>query len=245
MKNIVIIGATSAIAQAAARVYASRGDRLVLIGRSAEKLLALASELRERGASTIETLTFNAQELEAPSSLIATCRSLLGSIDTAILAHGELVAEERTSVDWPATLQSFQVNLLSPIAFLIPLAQIMEQQGAGNITAISSVAGDRGRGSNYTYGTAKAGLSTYLQGLRNRLASSGVTVTTIKPGFVDTPMTAHIKKSALFASPEAVGRRLVLASDRGESVVYTPWFWRFIMGIIIHIPECIFKRLSL
>jgi short-subunit dehydrogenase len=121
----------------------------------------------------------------------------------------------------------------------------MEQRRQGNITVISSVAGDRGRGSNYNYGAAKAGLSAYLQGLRNRLAASGVSVTTIKPGFVDTPMTAHLKKSPLFASPEYVGQRLVRAADRGEAVVYTPWYWRLIMGIIIHIPECIFKRLSL
>jgi short-subunit dehydrogenase len=245
MKNVVIVGATSAIAQAAARIYASRGDNLFLIGRNEAKLTTLAAELRTRGAAAVETRTFDAQQPNDHASLIAGAISHLGSVDTAILAHGELVSEESCRTEWSAAQRCYEVNLLSPIACLIPLAKYMEQRRQGNITVISSVAGDRGRGSNYNYGAAKAGLSAYLQGLRNRLAASGVSVTTIKPGFVDTPMTAHLKKSPLFASPEHVGQRLVRAADRGEAVVYTPWYWRLIMGIIIHIPECIFKRLSL
>lgn len=245
MKNIIIIGATSAIAQAAARIYASRGDKLYLIGRNEAKLTTLAAELRTQGAAAVETRTFDARQPSDHASLIAAAISHLSSVDTAILAHGELVPEAGCRAEWPVAQRCYEVNLLSPIACLIPLANHMEERREGNITVISSVAGDRGRGSNYNYGAAKAGLSTYLQGLRNRLAASGVSVTTIKPGFVDTPMTAHLKKSPLFASPERVGRRLVRASDRGEAVVYTPWYWRLIMGIIIHIPECIFKRLSL
>lgn len=245
MKNIVIVGATSAIAQAAARIYATRGDNLYLIGRNAAKLTALAAELRTQGAADVQTRTFDAQQPCEHASLIADAISHLSSVDTAILAQGELVPEEGCRTEWAVAQRCYEVNLLSPIACLIPLANHMEQRQQGNITVISSVAGDRGRGSNYNYGAAKAGLSTFLQGLRNRLAASRVTVSTIKPGFVDTPMTAHLKKSPLFASPEQVGRRLVRASDRGEAIVYTPWYWRIIMGIIIHIPECIFKRLSL
>jgi len=131
------------------------------------------------------------------------------------------------------------------VAFLTWLANYFEKRGKGNITVISSVAGDRGRQSNYIYGSAKGALSVFLQGLRNRLAPRGVSVTTIKPGFIDTPMTADIKKGPLFASAELVGTRVYKAMKRGESVVYTPFFWRFIMLIIIHIPECIFKRLKL
>lgn len=243
MKNILIIGATSAIAQAAARIYASRRDALFLIGRNESKLSALASELGTQGATVVGTYAFDAQQTGDHASLIAHAFSSLGTIDTAIIAQGELVPEESCRTEWSAAKRCFEVNFLSPVACLIPLAQLMEQRGAGNITVISSVAGDRGRGSNYTYGSAKSGLSTYLQGLRNRLAARGVSVTTIKPGFVDTPMTAHLKKSPLFASPDKVGQRLVQASDRGEAVVYTPWYWRFIMGIIIHIPECIFNRM--
>jgi short-subunit dehydrogenase len=135
--------------------------------------------------------------------------------------------------------------LLSPIACLTWLANYFETRGKGNITVITSVAGDRGRQSNYIYGAAKGGLSIFLQGLRNRLAPKGVSVTTIKPGFIDTPMTAHIKKGPLFASPETVGKRIHQAMLKGESVVYTPFFWRFIMLIIQHIPEFIFKKMKL
>jgi decaprenylphospho-beta-D-erythro-pentofuranosid-2-ulose 2-reductase len=245
MKNVVIIGATSAIAQAAARLYARRGDKLFIAARNQATLATLAEELRSLGASAVSSETFDAQQPSTHAALIASAISALGAIDTAVVAHGELPSEDECRSDWQTAQRCFEVNLLSPLACLIPLAHHMEQRGSGNITVISSVAGDRGRGSNYHYGSAKAGLSTYLQGLRNRLASCGVSVTTIKPGFVDTPMTAHLKKSPLFASPARVGERLVQASDRGEAVVYTPWYWRFIMAIIIHIPECIFKRLSL
>jgi short-subunit dehydrogenase len=128
---------------------------------------------------------------------------------------------------------------------LTPIADFFEKQKHGVITVISSVAGDRGRQSNYIYGSAKAGLSVYLDGLRNRLYSAGVAVVTIKPGFVDTPMTAHLKKGFLFASPEKVARDILRAIEKRKCVVYTPWFWRWIMFVIKSIPETIFRKLKL
>jgi short-subunit dehydrogenase len=169
----------------------------------------------------------------------------LGEIDAALIAHGDLPNQGECQRGWTDTESALTTNFLSPVAFLTWLGNYFDTRGKGNITVISSVAGDRGRQSNYIYGSAKGALSVFLQGLRNRLAPRGVSVTTIKPGFIDTPMTAAIKKGPLFASAELVGKRIHKAMKRGESVVYTPFFWRFIMLIIIHIPECIFKKLKL
>jgi short-subunit dehydrogenase len=134
---------------------------------------------------------------------------------------------------------------LSALSFLTLLANYFEKRGTGTLAAISSVAGDRGRQSNYIYGTTKAALSTFLQGLRNRLSSKNVHVLTIKPGFVDTPMTAHLKRGLLFATPEKVAQDIIRAIAGKKSVLYTPWFWRWIMLAIKMIPETIFRKLRL
>lgn len=245
MSKVVIIGATSAIAAETARAFAQEGASLFLIGRNAEKLERLASDLRARNAADVHTATFDAHDLASHDKLMERASHALGAIDMALIAHGDLPNQPECEASWPATERSLAANFLSPIAFLTWLANYFQARKTGNITVISSVAGDRGRQSNYVYGAAKGGLTTFLQGLRNRLAHHGVSVTTIKPGFVDTPMTAHIKKGPLFASAETVGRRVHKAMVRGESVVYTPAFWRLIMLAILHIPECIFKKLKL
>jgi short-subunit dehydrogenase len=193
----------------------------------------------------VHTAVFNARDLASHDQLLEGAFHSLGEIDAALIAHGDLPEQKECERSWTDTERAFTTNLLSPLACLTWLANYFETRGKGNITVISSVAGDRGRQSNYVYGAAKGGLSTFLQGLRNRLAPKGVSVTTVKPGFIDTPMTAHIKKGPLFASPEAVGKRVHQAMLKGEAVVYTPFFWRFIMLIILHIPEFIFKRMKL
>lgn len=245
MKKILIIGATSAVATETARCFALQGADLFIIGRTAEKLERLAQDLRVRGAGTVHTAPFNARDLASHDQLMEQAFHKLGEIDAALIAHGDLPNQKECEHAWPQTESAFTTNFLSPVACLTWLANYFETRGKGNITVISSVAGDRGRQSNYVYGAAKGGLATFLQGLRNRLAPKGVSVTTIKPGFIDTPMTAEIKKGPLFASPELVGKRIHKAMLKGESVVYTPFFWRFIMGVILHIPERVFKRLKL
>jgi len=245
MKKIVIIGATSAVATETARCFALDGAELFIAGRSEEKLERLANDLRCRGAAVVHTGLFNARDLASHDQLLENAFHQLGEIDATLIAHGDLPNQAECQHGWLETEQALATNFLSPVAFLTWLANYFEKRGKGNITVISSVAGDRGRQSNYIYGSAKGALSVFLQGLRNRLAPRGVSVTTIKPGFIDTPMTADIKKGPLFASAELVGTRVYKAMKRGESVVYTPFFWRFIMLIIIHIPECIFKRLKL
>jgi short-subunit dehydrogenase len=169
----------------------------------------------------------------------------LGGLDTVLIAYGTLGDQKASAASVPETLEQLSTNFLSVVALGTLLANRLEAQRSGCLAVISSVAGERGRQSNYVYGTAKAGVSAFLQGLRNRLYPSGVQVLTIKPGFVDTPMTAGLKKGPLFASADAVARGIVRAVDRRKDVVYLPAFWAPIMALIRAIPEGIFKRMKL
>jgi short-subunit dehydrogenase len=245
MKKIVIIGATSAIAVEVARAFAKEGASLALLARNQQRLDQLAQDLSVRGATVSYTGTFDAHDIPSHERILEEAYHRLGEFDAALIAHGELPNQPECQRSVAGTQDAFRSNLLSPIAFLTWLANYFEARKTGTIAVIGSVAGDRGRQSNYIYGAAKGGLTVFLQGLRNRLTPAGVSVTTIKPGFVDTPMISHLPKSPLFASPELVGQRIHKAMKRGEAVVYTPFFWRFIMLIIQHIPECIFRRLKL
>ena len=169
----------------------------------------------------------------------------MGELDTVLIAHGLLGDQRASERDFKLAEQAYKTNFLSVVSMLTPISAYFEVQRRGTIAVISSVAGERGRQSNFIYGSAKAGLSVYLAGLRNRLYPSGVTVLTIKPGFVDTPMTAHLRKTALFASPEKVAREISRAIERRRSVLYSPAIWFWIMAVIRLIPEPVFKRLKL
>ena len=245
MKRILIIGATSSIATAVARLCAQDGSALCLLGRDADKLTALATDLSVRGASEVSTFCFNASDIKQHSQTLENAQAQFGHFDYALIAHGNLSDQKDCERSFEQTHTELTTNLLSPIALLTWLGNYFEERKSGTIAVITSVAGDRGRQSNYIYGTAKGALSRYLQGLRNRLAPSGVAVVDIKPGFVDTPMTQHLKKGALFASPEKIAVGIKKAIERGTSEIYLPRFWWMIMSIIKTIPECIFKRLQL
>ena len=245
MRKVLIVGATSAIAEATARLFAADGDRLCLAGRDETRLTAIAEDLRVRGAAQVETIALDANDFSRHEPVLSHAARAMGGLDTVLIAHGTLPDQQACQASVDATLEAITTNALSVIALLTLVANRFEQQGAGTIAVISSVAGDRGRQSNYVYGTAKGAVSIFAQGLRNRLARGGVKVVTIKPGFVDTPMTAAFKKGALWATPGAVARRIHRAMVKGEDVVYTPWFWRWIMAIIKAVPESIFKKARL
>lgn len=245
MSNVMIIGATSAIAEQTARIFAQRGDRLFLVARNAERLVLIANDLKIRGAAEAFSEVMDVTQLERHGELIAKAQQQLGSIDVVLLAHGSLPDQRACEQDAALALREFNTNGLSAISLLTHLANTMEAQGQGVIAAISSVAGDRGRQSNYVYGAAKGAVSVFLQGLRNRLARKGVHVVTVKPGFVDTPMTAQFKKGLLWAKPHTVARGIYNAIEERRNVVYLPWFWWGIMAVIKSIPEFIFKKLSL
>ncbi len=245
MKKTLIIGATSAIAQAIADQLAATGATLYLAGRSAEKLGLIARDLEVRHKANVEAAAIDFDDFSQHAPLIARAAEHMGGLDLAIICHGSLPDQKACEADYALTEAEFRTNCLSAISFLGHLANRMEERGAGCIVAISSVAGDRGRQSNYVYGAAKAGLTAFLGGLRNRLYSKGVRVITVKPGFVDTPMTAHLKKGPLVAPPRTVARDILRAAENGNGEIYTPWFWRWIMLVIRLIPEKVFVRLKL
>lgn len=243
--NVVIIGATSALAHEAARCFAQEHAHLFLVARNEQKLKTVADDLRVRGNGKVETCVLDLTELTRHQEVWSTAVTELGRVDMLLIAHGTLGNQQLCEESVEETLKEFANNCISVISLLTISANYFEQQGQGCIAVISSVAGDRGRKSNYVYGTTKAAVSTFLQGLRNRLAKSGVKVLTIKPGYVATPMTAHLKKGLLMAEAAPVGKSIYEAMKQGKDIVYLPWFWRPIMLIVRSIPEGIFKRLSL
>jgi len=245
MLNVFIIGATSAIAEATARHYAARGARLFLVARNSARLTDIVADLRVRGAADAGQATLDVNSLDAHTGVLDQAWQLLQKVDVVLIAHGTLPDQGACETSVETALAEFATNGTSTIALMTALASRLEAQRNGTLVVISSVAGDRGRQSNYLYGAAKAAVSTFASGLRQRLAKVGVNVLTIKPGFVDTPMTHAFRKGALWATPDAVARGIVRAAERGRGVVYLPWFWHPIMLIIRHIPEFFFKRLKL
>ncbi len=246
MSKTLIIGATSAIAQEAAKLFAARGDALVLVARDEKKLQAVVQDLEVRGAASVDHTIVDLTDTRQHDTLIAKAYDIMGGLDIVLIAHGVLPNQEECEKDYREAARTMVTNFTSVVSLLTPIANRLEKQGHGTIAVISSVAGDRGRQSNYVYGASKAGKTAFLSGLRNRLQKSGVNVITIKPGFVDTPMTAHIeKKGLLWVKPEQIAKGIVKAIDRKKDVVYLPGFWRCIMMIVRHIPEGVFKKLSM
>ncbi len=245
MKKILIIGATSAIARETARCFAAAGDALFLVARDPEKLTAVANDLKARGASRVESFEMDANDFDRHGLILHEAEEILEGLDIVLIAHGTLPDQKACEASFAETEKELRTNFLSVVALVTHLANDFEKKGAGTIAVITSVAGDRGRPSNYVYGAAKGATSIFLSGVRARLAKSNVAVVDVRPGFVDTPMTAAIKKNALFASPEAVGRGVYRAILKKKSVVYLPWFWRWVMAAVRFIPEFIFKKTSL
>ncbi len=233
----MLIGATSSLGVALAHLLARRGDRLLLCARNEEELQRQTADLVIRYRIEVNTVLC---DLTAPPDALAATFSDIGGVNSAYLLAGDIGGG-----DAPSELaQVAYVNHTAPSIILSTIAQQMAARKSGSIVVVSSVAGDRGRQSNYAYGSAKAGLSAFASGLRNRFASSNVHVMTVKPGFIDTPLTYGMK-SPLIASREAVARAMIKAEEAKRNVIYVPWFWRWIMLIIRHIPEFIFKRMKL
>jgi short-subunit dehydrogenase len=241
----LVIGATSAIAEATARRFALEGAALFLLGRRIERLKQMADDLQLRGAARVGWQRLDVNETERHEPVMAEALMSLGGIDIAIIAHGTLPDQAACQTSAALAIAEFHTNAVATIALLTRLAMIFEEQRHGRIAVITSVAGDRGRESNYLYGAAKAAVDTFLEGLRQRLHKSGVGVTTIRPGFVDTPMTAAYKKGLLWAQPETVARHIHRALLRGRDIIYVPPFWRGIMLVIRLLPQPLFKRLRL
>lgn len=242
-KKILVLGATSGIAEATCRIWAAQGAQLFLVARNPEKLAAIAADLKTRGASYIGTAVADLDDTDKHAELLAHAVNSLTGMDVALLAHGILGDQPRGERDFEHAAQILHTNFVAPVSLLTWLANFCVQRRSGVLAVISSVAGDRGRKSNYLYGSSKAGLSAFLAGLRNRVDREGVTVLTIKPGPVATPMTAHmnIKK----ADVNAVAKSIVGAIDRKADVLYVPILFWPIMFVVRAIPERVFKKLNL
>ena len=245
MNRVLIIGATSAIAERYARQEAAEGSTLFLCGRSAGRLGAIAQDLVVRGAGKVDVATLDVLDFDRYDEVIDRAWQALGGMDVALLAHGTLPDARACSDDASMALREFNTNATASVLLMERLAGYFARQGSGTLAVISSVAGDRGRASNYLYGSAKAAVTAYSSGLRQRFRGTGVNVLTIKPGFVDTPMTAAFRKGPLWASPDKVAAGIRRAIRRRRGVAYLPSFWWPIMAVITHIPETIFRRLGL
>jgi short-subunit dehydrogenase len=244
-KKILVLGATSGIAEATCRIWAAEGASLFLVARNAEKLAAVAADLKTRGAAFIDSAVADLDDTAQHPSLLAHAINALGGMDIAYLAHGILGDQAEAEKDFIVAEQILHTNLTAPVSLLTWLANFCVTRRAGTLAVISSVAGDRGRKSNYVYGASKAGLSAFLGGLRNRVDREGVKVLTIKPGPVKTGMTAAMKGSEKFADVNAVAKTIAAAVDAGKDTLYVPAIWQPIMFVIRNVPERIFKKLNL
>ena len=245
-KRIVIIGATSAIAEHCARLWVQGGAAdLVLVGRDRDRTERVAADLRVRGPqSDIQAVTSGFLDV---AEIERTVGAVWGSgIDVVLIAHGSLPDQGVCEQDLAACRAAIDVNALSPVLFAEAFARRMAAQNRGTLAVIGSVAGDRGRKSNYVYGAAKGLVDRYAQGLQHRFAATGVRVVLIKPGPTDTPMTASLKnRGAKLAPVEDVARQIVDAVERGKAVAYVPGKWQLIMWVIRNMPAVVFNKLNI
>jgi decaprenylphospho-beta-D-erythro-pentofuranosid-2-ulose 2-reductase len=245
MKKIIIAGATSAIAKEVSKLFAIRGYRLYLVGRSKKELIEVCHDLEALGADRVFYEVLDLTDNEKHNSMLQAADLFMDGIDTLFVAYGSLPNQENCENSFSTTLHEFNTNCLSVLSLLTLSANKFALQNNGSIIVITSVAGDRGRNSNYIYGASKAAVSVFLQGLRGRLNDNGVQVLTVKPGFVDTPMTKSFKKGVLWVGPDIIAKGIIKAFDKRKNVVYLPWYWRIIMKIICSIPESIFKKINI
>jgi decaprenylphospho-beta-D-erythro-pentofuranosid-2-ulose 2-reductase len=244
--TVLIIGATSAIAQATARRFAAEGAAFFLVARDAGRLAAVAADLGSRGATVAGQCTADLAHPASHARVVDEAVRALGTLDHVLIAHGVLPDQARAEAEPGHARDALEVNFVSPATLCLHLAPHLERQGAGCLAVVGSVAGDRIRLSNYIYGASKGALALFLDGLRARLRRCGVRVVTVKPGFVDTPMTVALRKGALYASAETVGRGIHRAmTGRRSGACYVPAFWRAIMLVIRLIPGPAFRRMPI
>ncbi len=242
--NTLILGATSLIAEHVARIYAQDTGTLILVGRNEEKLNRLGAHLLATGKTKVELHSADLTDVTKHAELINDVFSRHGRIDRVLIAFGWLPDQKEAESNIATAMEAVSVNYAAPVSLLLLLANQLEKQRSGTVGVITSVAGDRGREYSYLYCSNKAALSTFTQGLRLRMMRSKVRVIDIRPGFVDTPMTAHLKKGPLFASAENVAQGIVWAMARNRSPIYVPWFWSIIMFAVRNMPEALLYRLK-
>lgn len=243
MKNILIFGATSDMAIASAHRFAKEGFDVHLTARNAEALASLSSDLEIRTGVKVKQSQFEAQDFDSHLSFVQKLDPLP---DVVLWAIGYMPEEELVFTNWEEASKMISINFTAAVSVLNPLANLMMKRGSGTIIGISSVAGERGRASKLLYGSAKAGLSTYLDALRNHLFDHGVHVVTVKPGFVNTKMTEDLDlPGPLTAEASQVGDAIYKAFAKSKNTLFVLWMWKWVMMIIRNIPEFVFKKLKI
>jgi decaprenylphospho-beta-D-erythro-pentofuranosid-2-ulose 2-reductase len=246
VQSVLVLGAGSDIAHATLRALVARRARtIVLAARDTASLAPLAAELRALGAERVETVTFDAFDTEKSSALVDDVFSRVGDIDLAILAFGVLGDQEEAERDSDAAVDVARVNYLGPVSVGVPLAQRMRAQGHGTIVALSSVAGERARRSNFVYGSSKAGMDAFFQGLGDSLVGTGVRVMIVRPGFVHTKMTDGMDAAPMSTTPEAVADAIVKGLARNRETVWVPSQLRYVMSVLRHVPRPVFRKLPI
>jgi short-subunit dehydrogenase len=241
----LVLGATSSIAIATMRRLAAPHVHFMLVARNTNRLTAISQDLLTRGALAVDTWVMDLDDTTGHPEMLTVAADRLSRIDLALIAHGVLGDQTAAEADFEVAAAILHTNFISTVSLLTWLGNYFQVQGGGTLAVVSSVAGDRGRKSNYVYGASKGALNIFLEGLRNRIDRAGVQVLTIKPGFVATPMTAHVPHNALFASPDQVARGILKAIERRRDVAYVPWFWSGIMLLVRAIPGRRFKKMNL
>jgi decaprenylphospho-beta-D-erythro-pentofuranosid-2-ulose 2-reductase len=246
-RRVIVLGATSAIAEATARLYAEEGAELLLVARHADRLAAIAADLRARGAVKAEIAIQDLAVTADAAGIFSAYINTLGGVDHVLIAYGILGDQQAAERDPTIADAGLQVNFTSAVVWALTAANVLQQQRSGSLVVIGSVAGDRGRRGNFVYGAAKSGLATLVEGIAHRFANSGPRAVIVKPGLTITPMTEGYanRKGPLWATAERVAATVRRSANRGGPVVYAPWFWRYIMLVIRVLPATIFNRLDI
>lgn len=245
INNILVFGATSAICHEVLKLYATKGCKLFLTARNQQQLQAVADDLATRGATISGQDCFDYNDTSSISQTISEASESLGHIDLVLVAHGSLPDQREMELNIDYSVQSIHTNYVSSAAIALAAANYFEQQQVGTLAVISSVAGDRGRKSNYIYGASKGATNALLEGLQGRFANSNISIINIKPGMIDTPMTRSFKKGLLWSTPKAIAPSIYQAINKGTSCLYVPGYWRYIMWIIKLLPATILHRLPI
>ena len=245
MSTLLLIGATSAISQAYLEHVGQRYKRIFLVARSKVKLEQIVQHVQVSSGAEVESMDANLADTSIHPQIIDRAQQYLGNVDQVMICYGDLTDQARCRDDSSYMVEQFTLNATSTISLSSHAARVLIGEGGGDLVVVGSVAGDRGRKSNYAYGAAKGAVAIFLAGLGMDMERDNVRVLTVKPGFVDSPMTAHLKKGALWSTPAKVAGDIAKAVDRQKAVVYTPWFWQFIMLIIKWLPGFVIKRLPI
>jgi decaprenylphospho-beta-D-erythro-pentofuranosid-2-ulose 2-reductase len=246
VQSVLVLGAGSDIAHATLRALVARRARTILLAaRDPESLQPLAEELRALGAERVETVAFDALDTDHHAALVDDLFARFGDIDLALLAFGVLGDQQQAERESDAAVDIARVNYLGPVSVGVPLAQRMRAQGHGTIVALSSVAGERARRSNFVYGSSKAGMDAFFQGLGDSLVGSGVKVMIVRPGFVHTKMTDGMDAAPLSTTADAVAEAIVRGLERGSETVWVPSTLRYLMSVLRHVPRPVFRKLPI